>query len=253
MFKSSRIRWLIVVLVIIGSCIVVKSWVDGFLENWRSPTSARETSTVQAFNKKQLSIDDPASMWVVVNKKRQLKPKEYAPADLVTPNVALRSAPTTDEMQMRKEAAGALEQMFAAAKVDGINLLMASGYRPYSLQASVYNRYVKNDGQASADSQSARPGHSEHQTGLAVDVGGTNRVCEIQDCFADTPEAKWVAVNAYKYGYIVRYQKDTRSTVGYIYEPWHIRYVGKLLAAELRQQKNPPLETFFGLEAAADY
>ncbi len=169
------------------------------------------------------------------------------------PNVALRSSSTSEEMLLRNQAATALENMFKAAKDLGINLLLASGYRSYSLQNGVYNRYVTTQGQAVADSQSARPGYSEHQTGLAVDVGGTNRVCEIEACFADSLEGKWVADNAYKFGFIVRYQNGTENTVGYIYEPWHLRYVGKDLATELNRLGNPTLEDFFQLGPAAIY
>lgn len=205
------------------------------------------------FNKKKYSLDDPSSFWVIANKKRPLDPKNYAPIDLRVPAVALRSSSTSEEMKLRDPAATALETMFAGAKEQGITLLLASGYRSFNLQTGVYNRYVSTQGQTTADSQSARPGYSEHQTGLAVDVGGANRVCEIEACFADTPEGKWVAANAYKYGFVVRYQKGTENIVGYIYEPWHLRFVGVELASELKRLGNPTLEDFFNLPAAATY
>lgn len=215
--------------------------------------SSGNTSQYGEFDKKQLSLTDPSSVWVIANKQSPLSPIDYAPTDLVVPDVNIRANSSAEEKELRKVASQALEKMFEAAKKDGLPLIMASGYRSYSLQTSVYNRYVKTEGQASADSQSARPGYSEHQTGLAVDVGGANRVCEIQDCFANTKESKWIADNAHKFGYIIRYQKDTRAIVGYIYEPWHLRYVGEALAGELHDQNNPPLETFFDLPAAPDY
>lgn len=205
------------------------------------------------FNKKQFSNDSPTSIWVIVNKQRPLAPKNYAPNDLRVPNVALRSNSTSDETKMRDKAATALEEMFAGAKKDDVNLLLASGYRSFSLQTGVYNRYVATQGQSIADSQSARPGYSEHQTGLAADIGDANRTCEIASCFADTAEGKWVAANAYSYGFVVRYQKGTESTVGYIYEPWHVRYVGKSLSEEIKSKNYPTLEDFFGLPKAADY
>ena len=232
--------------------------VVAFFFVYNSKTSAPKPRSDQpkaaaGFNKKQFSNDDPKSIWVIVNKKRPLNPKNYVPDDLRVPNVTSRPNSTNDETKMQGIAASALEEMFAGAKKDSINLLLASGYRSFSLQTSVYNRYVSTQGQATADSQSARPGYSEHQTGLAVDVGAANRTCEIQACFATTPEGQWVAANAYKYGFVIRYQNGTESTVGYIYEPWHIRYIGKTLSEEIHKQNNPTLEDFFGLPAAADY
>ncbi len=211
------------------------------------------TQTKKSFDKKQLSNDDPNSIWVIVNKLRPLQPKSFAPSDLRTPKVALRSNSSNAEMKMRDQAASALEQMFAAAKQANINLLLASGYRSYGLQVSVYNRNVATLGQTEADNQSARPGFSEHQTGLAVDIGAASRTCEIQSCFADTIEGKWVAANANQFGFVVRYQNGSKSVTGYMYEPWHLRYVGTELTNELKRLNNPTLEAFFGLPAAPNY
>ena len=148
-------------------------------------------------------------------------------------------------MRLRKEAATALEQMAAEAKKDGINLMLASGYRSYQLQVSVYNANVQKYGQAGADKQSARPGTSEHQTGLAADIGSTSRQCEIEQCFGDLPEGKWLSANAYKYGFILRYPADKQAVTGYEYEPWHYRYIGTELATELHKQSVTTLEEFF--------
>jgi D-alanyl-D-alanine carboxypeptidase len=211
-------------------------------------------NTPATFNKSQFSLTDPASIWVVVNKHRPLDPKNYAPSDLVTPNVPKRSNITSDERQMRKIAANALEQMVAAAKTDNINLNLQSGYRSYDFQVTLYNRYVQQQGQASADSQSARPGFSEHQTGLAADLGGTTRPgCNVESCYADTAEGKWLAEHAYEYGFIIRYPAGKTSVTGYVAEPWHIRYVGVELAREMHLKGVQTLEELFGLEAAPDY
>lgn len=213
-------------------------------------TETTTSNTATEFNKSQFSIDDPDSQWVIVNKKRPLNPKSYAPSDLVSPKVPLRSGGS--EMTLRKVTAGALEEMTAAAKTEGVNLMLASGYRSYALQVSVYDANVKSYGQAGADTQSARPGYSEHQTGLTADVGATSRKCEIAECFGDLPEGKWVAAHSHEYGFIVRYQKDKQSITGYKYEPWHIRFVGKELSRELYKSKTTP-EEFFGLSQAANY
>lgn len=217
-----------------------------------TPSPAKSASQLR-FNKDQLSLSSPNSLWVIVNKKRPLNPKDYEADDLVVPNVAIRSVSTEQESELRQPAANALENMFADAKQAGINLLLVSGYRSYGLQTNVYNNYVKTQGQSVADSQSARPGYSEHQTGLAADIGAGNRKCEIQACFANTKEGKWIAKSAYKYGFVIRYDDGRQTTVGYIYEPWHLRFVGKALANEVHTQNNIPLEKFFDLESAASY
>lgn len=200
------------------------------------------------------SLDDPGSSWVVVNKQRSLQPKEYAPSDLVAPNVPLRKSITDDEKMLRLEAARALEQLVAAGKNAGQSFTLQSGYRSYAFQKKLYNRYVDQQGQAEADTQSARPGYSEHQTGLAVDLGGTtNPRCDVHACFADTPEGQWLAANAHAYGFIIRYPEGADAVTGYVYEPWHIRYVGTELANKVLAAGSPPLETYFELPTAASY
>jgi zinc D-Ala-D-Ala carboxypeptidase len=215
-------------------------------------SSVNATSNDAGFNKQQYSTTDPASIWVVVNKAHPLSPIDYAPADLKIPSVPLR-VPGNESMQQRAAAAGALEQMFAGAKVDGLQLMLSSGYRSYSYQVGLYNGYVHSEGQALADQQSARPGHSEHQTGLAADIEPSNRQCELQQCFADTSEGKWLAANAYKYGFILRYTPDKVAITGYESEPWHFRYVGQELAAEMQAKSITTLEEFFGISGGQSY
>jgi len=128
--------------------------------------------------------------------------------------------PSTYNPGVNAKANAALKKMFAAAKKEGLNLFVRSGFRSYSTQKYLYNSYVKRDGKAAADRYSARPGHSEHQTGLAFDINKAN------SSFAGSPEAKWLAKNCHKYGFIIRYPKGKESITGYIYEPWHVRYLG---------------------------
>jgi len=206
----------------------------------------------QPFNKKQYSNSDPASLWVVVNKKHPLNPTTYAPP-LDVPNVPLRLSAANGEMHMRPETARAVESLFAAAKHGGLSLMVASGYRSYNLQVSVYGNEVKSYGQAQADSESARPGYSEHQTGWSLDVEPASRACEVAACFADTPEGKWLAANAYKHGFIIRYPADKVTVTGYRYEPWHIRYIGTGLSNELHNQNTETLEEFFGVAGGTTY
>lgn len=211
----------------------------------RSDHSAATKST-DSFNKQQYSTDTPGSIWVVVNKKHPLQPTDYVPSDLTTPNVPLR-VPGNVSMQMRQVTAGAIETMFAAAKKDTIDLMISSAYRSYSYQVGLYNSYVASSGQAAADTISARPGYSEHQTGLAVDLEATDKTCEIVQCFGDTPAGKWLAAHAYTYGFILRYTPDGQSITGYESEPWHYRYVGTALAAEMHAKHITTLEQFFDL------
>ncbi len=203
----------------------------------------QQTSQV-TFDKTKYSTTKPGSIWWIVNKQRAAG-ASYAPTDLVVPNVPVRPSAGADERKLRKEAAGGLEALVAAAKKENINLMLASGYRSYQTQVTVYNNEVKQYGQAKADTQSAKPGYSEHQTGLAMDVEDGARKCEVSDCFGTLPEGKWVAANAYKYGFIVRYTPGKESITGYRAEPWHIRYICTELSNEMHKQNISTLEEFF--------
>jgi zinc D-Ala-D-Ala carboxypeptidase len=130
---------------------------------------------------------------------------------------------------MREDAAAALEAMFAAAKADGIRLSTVSGYRSYSKQNILYDRKVQSAGTETADSLVALPGSSEHQLGLAMDISKTGS-SNLNSKFAATEEGQWVAANAHRYGFIVRYPEGMEAVTGYSYEPWHLRYVGEAYA-----------------------
>jgi D-alanyl-D-alanine carboxypeptidase len=217
--------------------------------------SAAQTTlarTSDAFNKSANSLTEPTSIWVVVNKARPLTPKNYAPTDLVVPEVPLR-VPGNDSMQVRSIVADAMKPLFDAATAAGVPLMLSSGYRSYAYQTSLYAGYVQSNGQGQADTYSARPGYSEHQTGLAFDVEPMDKQCDVDQCFAALPAGKWVAAHAYEYGFILRYPQDKTAISGYTYEPWHLRYIGKPLALELHTKHVETLEEFFGLPAAPDY
>ncbi len=126
-----------------------------------------------------------------------------------------------------KTAEQALQKMIDGAKKDGINLFLKSGYRSYATQETLYNNYVARDGVAAADRYSARPGHSEHQTGLAFDLNS------LEQSFGETAEGKWLAENCHKYGFIIRYPKDKEYVTGYMYEPWHVRYLGEEISEKV--------------------
>lgn len=128
---------------------------------------------------------------------------------------------------VQPEAEAAFKEMQSAAWNEGLNIWIASGFRSYEYQSGLYQRYVNRSGKEEADRYSARPGHSEHQTGLAFDLNS------IDDSFADTAEGKWVAEHCHEYGFIIRYPKGKEDITGYIYEPWHIRYLGKETAEKV--------------------
>jgi D-alanyl-D-alanine carboxypeptidase len=222
--------------------------------NQNTTTSAQPAAqpSTPAFNKAQFPLDTASSPWVIVNKQRPLSPLTYAP-QLIVPNIPLRLSASVSEMHVSVTMTPALEKLVAAAKNEGIRLMLASGYRSYQEQITVYNNEVKRGGQAAADRVSARPGHSEHQTGLAADLEPASRKCEVEACFGDMAEGKWLAAHAYEYGFVIRYPNGSEPTTGYSYEPWHIRYVGDELAQELQKQGNPLLEDYFGLGAAPNY
>lgn len=200
--------------------------------------SPRPTTTAPppAFDKTQFSTTDPTSPWVIINKTYPL-PQNYVPADLT---------PVGGE-QLRAEATAALNNLLAGAKAAGSPMVPLSGFRSYATQVSTYNAYIAKDGRTVADTYSARPGHSEHQTGWAMDVG--NGVCDLEICFIDTAAGQWLAAHAHEHGFIIRFLNGKEAITGYQYEPWHIRYVGTALAAEL-YKTGQTMEEFFGVTSS---
>ncbi len=177
-------------------------------------------------------IAQPDSVTAMVNKFNRL-PDDYAPDDLVYPDVRFTFNEQIEKRMLRKEAAEALEDMFAAAEKDGIYLAGVSAYRSHETQKALFNRYVKQDGYEKARTYSALPGTSEHETGLAIDVTSSDGKCAVQDCFGGTKESDWLEEHAAEFGFIIRYPKGKEDITGYKYEPWHLRYVGRELAEEL--------------------
>ena len=215
-----------------------------------SPTTtpiATPKPTSAGFDRTAHSLDDPTSIWVVVDKKRPLQPKTYVPADLVTPDV-----PHTNVPQLRKVAATALITMFAAAKRDGITLYSLSAYRSYATQTSIFDRNLQQLGRATTLGLTAKPGYSEHQTGLADDLGdGTS--CDLAVCFESHAAAKWLAEHSWQYGWILRYPLGYTKITGIQTEPWHFRYVGVPLATQMHTKGVKTLEQFFDLPDSPDY
>ncbi|HHV10648.1 MAG TPA: M15 family metallopeptidase [Clostridiales bacterium] len=172
-------------------------------------------------------VRDPDSIYVLVDKFNQLD-EEYVPYDLEMIHEEFNPM----RLLLRREARIAFEEMCCVAKQQGILLEAVSAFRSYSYQSTVY---MKNwtegipleEYRRQRDQVSARPGHSEHQTGLAVDIN------DLEETFADTPAGRWLACNAHYFGFILRYPKGKEAITGYSYEPWHFRYVGRYLAEKI--------------------
>ena len=195
------------------------------------------------------SITDMASDWVLVNRRNPLSPKLFAPPDLVVP-------PMSDAAggRLRAAAAAALGRMASAVADDAGRVGIDTAFRSYATQDALYDKWLARRGRTWTDTWYARPGYSEHQTGLTVDllpVGAPN--CRINDCIDETPQGRWLARNAWRHGFILRYEKGYRSTVGIGFEPWHFRYVGTALAKAYHDGGWHTLEAFLGEPPAPSY
>lgn len=206
-------------------------------------------SSTPGFDRTAHSLDDPSSRWIVVDKRRPLTPRRYAPPDLVAVPV-----PHTNPPILRKAAAGAVVALFAAAASERrLALASNSTYRPYSDQQQVYAGDRQNLGRTEADRLTLRPGYSEHQTGFAIDIGTVSGHCDLNACLGNEPEGRWLAANAWRFGFVLRYPADREHVTGIEYEPWHFRYLGASLARELHETKVQTLEEFFGLPPSPSY
>ena len=190
------------------------------------PTTAPSVGTVVAH---------PLALTVLVNKHWRLPPG-WEPPDLVEPNVPFTFAEPDPKRFLRQPAAVALAGLFAAATEAGTPLAAVSGYRAEQTQADLYGLAVSQQGEVQADLHSARPGHSEHQTGLAMDVTSADGSCAVEECFGTSPAGIWVAAHAHEHGFIVRYPAGKEALTEYSYEPWHLRFVGIEVATMLTEQ-----------------
>ncbi|WP_404451065.1 D-alanyl-D-alanine carboxypeptidase family protein [Virgibacillus necropolis] len=185
--------------------------------------------------KETVIVDNPSDILVLVNKSHAL-PSDYIPNDLIAPNVRFPFTQDLPKRYMREEAAHALEDLFKASDKAGLNLYAQSGYRSYNRQETLFTSYVARDGEEAANKYSARPGESEHQTGLTMDVTSPDINFNLNTDFADTDEGKWVKAHAHEYGFIIRYPEDKVALTKYQYEPWHLRYVGKKVATVIHEE-----------------
>lgn len=195
-------------------------------ESAATTTAAASAATTTDPNRTDMEVIDGVTYIqgvMIVNKTYSL-PQSYNPNGLTA------------------ETKAAFAELQAAASADGLSIYSVSDFRSYEAQDTLYNNYVARDGKEAADTYSARPGHSEHQTGLTIDCNYAG------DAFHDTPEAKWLENNAWKYGFIIRFPKGKEDKTGYKYESWHIRYVGKDMAKKI-YDSGLCLEEYFGIES----
>ncbi len=180
-------------------------------------------------------IENPNDFTVLVNKTRRL-PKDYVPNDLekIDPKYA------NEDKYLRKVAKEAFEKLSEHAKKEGYQIIAVSAYRDFDYQKELFHSYVEAKGIQYASLCCAEAGHSEHQTGLALDVMGSNMD---YDDFESSIEFPWMQKNAYRYGFILRYPKGKEKITGFKYEPWHYRYVGEKIAKEIYEQ-NLTLEEY---------
>ncbi|ABW18240.1 M15 family metallopeptidase [Alkaliphilus oremlandii] len=216
----------------------------GVDNNPKGSENKKDNEAVQ--HDEKILVENTNDILVVVNKKRHVA-SDYKPEDLVVPNVKFSFSGEHEKKYMRQEAATSLEKLFEQAKEEEIHLFAVSGYRSYSTQERVFNGFVNQYGEEKANKFSARPGESEHHTGLAMDVSSQSAEFRLLESFGDMPEGKWLKENAHKFGFIIRYLKEKTDITGYTYEPWHIRYVGKAVAEEI-YNAGITLEEYLGLE-----
>lgn len=178
---------------------------------------------------------------MLINKSNRLKP-DFEPNDLVVPSIKFQSVGNMMVQYVKTDVAKQLEKMFGDAKNDGIYLTAISGYRSYDYQDTLYTNEVINVGEIEANRYMARPGESEHQSGLAMDI-----LCDeytvLDEGFEDTEAFLWMEKNMTKYGFVLRYPKGKEEITGYGYEPWHLRYVGIGVAEEIMKD-NLTLEEY---------
>lgn len=189
-----------------------------------------------SFDRHQHSLTDPGSIWVIVNKSHPIRPSDFRPDTSIVRGYRVATI-----------AAEPLARLLDAADAARLPLKITSAFRSYDYQHAVHAQVVGARGTRGAEAISARPGHSEHQTGLAVDLQPLDGRCALDACFAGTPEGRWLADHAWEYGFIVRYTRANQDVTGYGPEPWHFRYVGRSLAQELRESGVGSVEQYFSV------
>ena len=174
---------------------------------------------------------DLSKGYAILANKYHYLPEDYNPDDLVKVDWKYRFGGESNTIQIRSEVYEAFKRMWEAAYEEGHYLMVESGFRTYQYQKKIYDDYAKKRGVSYADSIAARPGYSEHQTGLALDI--YSKSCSVSSEFKNTQVYAWLLANSYKYGFILRYPENKNKITGYSFESWHYRYVGEELSTKV--------------------
>lgn len=239
----ARGGWALVLVLCLAAC-TAEAEVPPRTPSGSSPTAPSDiratgevTPPARPFDMTRHSRSDPDSIWVVVNKRRPLRPPTHAPGlDIV------------EGYLVHPRVVRPLTRLLAAGRRAGLDLRILSAYRSAGRQAQLYADAVAALGAERAALTTAPAGHSEHQTGLAVDLGrATTGECNVAPCFVKTREGRWLRSHAHRFGFILRYPAGSRGITGYAHESWHFRFVGRPLARHLRREGIATLEEAFGL------
>ncbi|GGK07781.1 hypothetical protein GCM10007063_32860 [Lentibacillus kapialis] len=217
---------------------------DALKQSLENNASIEPGSGLEKSGKNSDAINNPHDILVLVNKDHAL-PEGFEPINLVVPDVRFPFEDFLPKKQMRQVAATAMEDMFRAADNAGLELYAQSGYRSYDRQDAIFAANVREHGEKAANNVSARPGESEHQTGLTMDVTSPDINFKLTVAFGKTDEGKWLKKHAAEYGFIIRYPKGKEDITQYQYEPWHLRYVGEEAATDIMEQ-GITLEEYLG-------
>ena len=250
-----------IVLGVVGSLLLIQSAFAGprldLVEEKNQSIAQAETpierASIASHAYTRAQLDNPASVFVIVNKQRPITPANFVPSDLVE----ISSSKSLDNPRghsLSLPAANALKEMAEEMLKQGQGqMTLNSGFRSFKTQEALFNGVVKSQGEAQALLKAAKPSFSEHQTGLAADISFPAQGCAVMTCFGSTKAGKWITENSWKFGFIVRYQLGTENITGYSYEPWHLRYVGYEVAKLYSKTGMKTLEEFWGLPAAPSY
>ena len=247
-----------ILLGLLGSMLLIQAAVAGprldiVQQQLEQTSQSASLAPLVAHSLPRAQLSNPASEFVIVNKHNPISPSNFTPGNLVE----VKSSESLDnfrEIELSEPAAKALEAMAKEMFEQGQGRMeLNSGFRSFSTQEKLFERFASQQGLSQALLKAAKPGFSEHQTGLAADISFPAQGCAIMTCFGNTAAGKWIAENAWKHGFIVRYKQETEQITGYSYEPWHLRFVGYEVARLYAKTGMNNLEALWGLPPAPNY